>query len=208
MPLDAARWESLCKSLNIAVDADEFARLDRAYAEPQRAYHTAQHINECLDTLDWALARQDCPDPAAVAAALWYHDAVYQPTQHDNELKSAEWAVSFLEKAGVPRSRCALVHSLVMATGHGESPRDPAHQLLVDIDLSILSASPERFAEFSRQIRHEYSWVPMDIYRQRRSELLRFFLDKPRLYCLDIFRDAQEARAHANLELAIAELGT
>lgn len=211
MPLDAVRWEKLCQSLHIAVDAEEFARLDQAYAEPQRGYHTAQHINECLARLDWALAQQDCPalsssEQAIVAAALWYHDAVYQPTQHDNEIKSADWALAFLGKAGVPAGQCELLHSLIMATSHGESPQETPHQLLVDIDLSILGASPERFAEFGQQIRHEYSRVPLELYRKRRGELLRFFLAKPRLYCLDIFRDAQELQARQNLTLAIAEL--
>lgn len=204
--LDMARWENLCHSLGIAVDSKEFARLDSAYAETQRTYHTAQHINECLSRLDHALAQQDFPDSTSVAAALWYHDAVYQPTRHDNEAASADWAVSFLAGAGLTEKQCDLVRSLIMATSHGESPVEPVQQLLVDIDLSILGANPERFAEFEEQIRFEYAWVPPDIYRKRRSELLQFFLGKPRLYGTNFFHDLLETQARQNVAQAIAVL--
>lgn len=204
--LNVARWENLCHSLGIAVDTSEFARLDAAHAETQRAYHTAQHINECLQKLDWALTQQSFPDAELVAAALWYHDAVYQPMRHDNEAVSADWAVSFLEKSGVAAAQCQLVHSLIMATSHGDAPSEAPHQLLVDIDLSILAASPERFAEFEQQIRFEYGWVPVEVYRARRAELLQHFMNRPRIYCTDLFHDAQEAQARRNVEKAIADL--
>lgn len=206
MPLDEQRWSKLCETLDIAPDREEFIRLDTAYAEKQRAYHTARHINECLLKLDWAMSQQEFEGSAAVAAALWYHDAVYEPTRHDNEARSADWAVRFLQGAGGSTAHCSLVHSLIMETSHGDSPEDESHQLMVDIDLSILGASPERFAEFEQEIRQEYSWVPLPVYQQRRSELLRFFLAKPRIYCLDIFHDSQEAQARRNIQQTIATL--
>lgn len=206
MPLNTARWEDFCHSLGIAVDAGELARLDTAYAEAQRAYHTAQHINECLQKLEWALTQQKFPDVPAIAAALWYHDAVYQPTRHDNEAVSADWAVAFLKKSGASPAQCELVNSLIMATSHGDMPTLPAHQLLVDIDLSILAASPQRFAEFETQIRFEYAWVPLEVYRARRAELLQHFLKRPRIYATELFHDTQEAQARRNVEKAIADL--
>lgn len=208
MPLDAGHWSKFCDSLGIAVDASELARLDTAYAEPQRAYHTAQHINECLQKLEWALTQQDFPEVPAIAAALWYHDAVYQPTRHDNEAVSADWAEAFLKKSGASESQCELVRSLIMATSHGDMPTLPAHQLLVDIDLSILAASPQRFAEFETQIRFEYAWVPLEAYRARRSELLQHFLKRPRIYATDLFHDTQEEQARRNVEKAITDLAS
>ncbi len=206
MPLDAQRWNKLCDMLGIAPDSEEFTHLDTAYAEKQRAYHTARHINECLHKLDWAMSQQEFEGHAAVAAALWYHDAVYEPTRHDNEAKSADWAIRFLQGAGVNQECCSLVHSLIMETSHGDSPEGETHQLMVDIDLSILGSSPERFAKFEQEIRQEYSWVPLPVYQQRRTELLRFFLAKPRIYCLDIFHDSQEVQARHNIWQAIATL--
>ena len=48
------------------------SRLLEAWSEPQRAYHTLQHLEECLNLLD----ETDCKQPTVVEMALWFHDAV------------------------------------------------------------------------------------------------------------------------------------
>jgi predicted metal-dependent HD superfamily phosphohydrolase len=53
-----------------------------------------------------------------------------------------------------------FVYSLIMATRHGEQPQESTHQWVVDIDLAILGAEPERFKEYEKQVRQEYKWVP------------------------------------------------
>ena len=52
-----------------------FARLMAAYAEPQRHYHTQQHLAECLEHL--AAAYSLASEPGEVELALWFHDAIY-----------------------------------------------------------------------------------------------------------------------------------
>lgn len=59
-----------------------------AYSEKQRAYHTVQHLYECLSLIE--TIQSELNDPYAVALALWFHDVVYEPQALDNELKSAE----------------------------------------------------------------------------------------------------------------------
>ena len=168
-----------------------------AYAEPQRHYHTQQHLGECLSAFDGALALAE--HPAEVEIALWFHDAVYDVKGHDNEQCSADWARDALRDAGVDTGSAQRVHDLVMATRHTAVPSGQDERLLVDIDLSILGAERARFDEYEQQIRREYAYVPGFLFRRKRREILKGFLDRPAIYSTPHFHDRLEARARDNL---------
>ncbi|MEL1263445.1 N-methyl-D-aspartate receptor NMDAR2C subunit [Pseudoxanthomonas putridarboris] len=174
-----------------------FERLKAAYAEPQRHYHTLQHLQECLSAFD--AARHLAAHPHEVEMALWFHDAIYEVKRHDNEERSADWAREALLAGGVDPDAAARVHALVMATRHTAVPVGRDERLLVDIDLSILGAERARFDEYERQIRKEYAYVPGFLFRRKRREILKGFLDRPAIYSTPHFHDALERRARANL---------
>jgi predicted metal-dependent HD superfamily phosphohydrolase len=174
-----------------------YAQLLARYSEPQRKYHTVQHLRECLQT--YAHVHTQLPHGPAVEMALWFHDAIYDVKGHSNEEQSAQWAVRELTQAGVLQRTVEQVHALVLATRHTALPVQADEQLLVDIDLSILGAAPERFAEYEQQIRAEYAFVPGWIFKRKRREILRSFLERPRIYSTDHFHATWEARARANL---------
>ena len=174
-----------------------FEQLKTAYAEPQRHYHTLQHLGECLAAFDDAQVVAD--HPHAVEMALWFHDAIYDVKGHDNEQRSADWARDALLAAGVPGESARHVHDLVMATRHTAVPSGRDEQLLVDIDLSILGAERARFDEYELQIRKEYSYVPGFLFRRKRREILLGFMERPAIYSTPHFHDALEARARDNL---------
>lgn len=188
---DRNRFDSLWRGLGLtSPSAPVFDALERAYAEPHRAYHTAQHIEECLAQLELAGGN------AEVELALWFHDAIYDPRAHDNELRSAEWAV---REIGASNPLAQRIRELIMATRHEAIPDTPDAQLLVDVDLSILGAPRERFLEYESQVRREYEWVPDFIFRRERAKILRGFLARPFIYTTPFFRDKLEARARENL---------
>ena len=85
-------------------------------------------------------------------------------------------------------------------------PETPDQQLIVDIDLSILGAPLERFFEYERQVRQEYSWVDEAIFRSVRSRILQEFLARPSIYSTMIFRDRLERPARENLKRSIGFL--
>lgn len=176
--------------------------LTAAYAEPQRKYHTLQHLSECLQSFD--AVRHLAGKPAEVELALWFHDAVYQVKRGDNEEMSADWARRELNAAGVHQSVVDCVHQLVMVTRHDVLPSQPDEQLLVDIDLSILGAPEERFAQYEQQIREEYAFVPAWIFRRKRVAILKSFMDRPRIFSTGHFYAALEQRARANLLRAVS----
>jgi predicted metal-dependent HD superfamily phosphohydrolase len=203
--LDQQRWLELWSRLGAqGSGASILAQLAAAYAEPGRAYHTAEHIRDCLVQLD--LSRNLAQHPDEVEAALWFHDAVYRPGASDNEDQSAELARTALSTGAVPREVADRTAALVLATRHAGVPSLPDEQLICDIDLSILGREPGIFDAFERQIRHEYAWVPEPMYRRERSAVLSGFLRRRSIYQTDQFRQRYEASARANLKRLLGQL--
>ncbi len=200
--LDQARWTRLWRRLGAeGTGLSTFNDLVAAYAEPSRAYHTADHIGDCLAQFD--LSRSAAQRPDEIEAAIWFHDAVYLPGGADNEDRSAEWARTALAGSGVARQITERIGRLVLATRHLSVPSEPDAALLCDIDLSIFGRPPEVFDEFERRIRREYAWVPEPLYRTARTEILQSFLRRRSIYQTDYFRERYEVSARENLERVI-----
>ena len=198
-----ANWTEAWRALGIeAPDLALCAELQRRYGEPQRHYHTMQHLGECLAWFDreQALAER----PGEVALALWFHDAIYDVHAHDNEARSADWARQALQAAGASGAAAERVHALVMATRHDAVPEGRDAELLIDIDLSILGAERARFDEYERQVHAEYGFVPEEIRLPRRRAILQRFLDRPAIYATPRLHALLEARARENLQRSIA----
>ncbi|MBK8092898.1 MAG: hypothetical protein IPK32_13165 [Verrucomicrobiaceae bacterium] len=176
------------------------ARLMEAWQEPQRAYHALQHLAECLGWLDRVQEEVQMPNRDAVELALWFHDAVYDPRAADNEERSAEMACECLDATLANEVRRMI---LVTRTHRAECEDE---LWMVDIDLAILGAERSRFDEFERQIRAEYAWVPEALYREKRAEILRGFLERGKLFQTAFFRERLEDRARENLRRLIESL--
>lgn len=181
-----------------------FAELERRYREPQRHYHTLQHLEECFAMLD--AARPDMDDAAAVELALWFHDAVYDAHRHDNEERSAALATARLTQAGMPPARVAGVADLILATRHHAPAAGTDAAILVDVDLAILGAAPARFDAYERQIRAEYAHVPDDVFVPARRRILEHFLQRPVLFATPALRMRHERQARINLAAALQRL--
>ena len=196
------RWERLWLGLDRPAPGGLLDALLAAWREPQRHYHTLQHLSECFAHLD------EAPVPAGQACeielALWFHDAVYDVHARDNEARSADWALDALGSAGLAFLLCERVAALVMATCHAAPATSPEAHLVTDIDLAILGAPPARFAEYERQIRAEYAHVPAPLFARKRREVLQGFLERDRIYRTVYFAARYEPQARANLSRAIA----
>jgi predicted metal-dependent HD superfamily phosphohydrolase len=198
-----ANWTDAWRALGIAAPDEALcAELLRAYGEPQRHYHTMQHLGECLGWFERekALAER----PGEVALALWFHDAIYDVHAHDNEALSAEWARKALLAAGANEEAAGRVHALVMATRHDAVPEGRDAELLIDIDLSILGAERVRFDEYERQVHAEYAFVPEEVRLPRRRAILQRFLDRGAIYATPRMHGLLETRARTNLQRSIA----
>lgn len=195
------RWQQTWQALHLPTPPEpaQGALLAR-YREPQRHYHTLQHLAECFAAFD--RLRDRASHPGEIELALWYHDAVYDPQRRDNEALSAALAADCLRRAGAGETVIRRVHDLIMATSTHQAGDDPDCAILLDVDLAILGAAPQRFAEYEWQIRAEYAHVPDDAYRTGRARVLAGFARRQPLYLTALFQALYEAQARHNMQHA------
>lgn len=200
-----AYWQRSLPSAAPAGAARLFDQVLAAWSQPQRAYHTPQHLLECLTLLDEWCGAQDWP--VAVALALFFHDLVYDPQRSDNEDLSAKRAVEMLSLLNVKGGQLAAIVALIEVTRHAVTPRTEDEKRMVDIDLAILGATPGRYAQYRSQVRQEYAHVPDALFMRGRLAVLEGFLHaRPALYHTARGRSAFDAAAARNLTAEVAEL--
>ncbi|TDD89361.1 HD domain-containing protein [Actinomadura rubrisoli] len=180
--------------------------LDTRYGEPHRRYHTREHLVAVLDLVDELAG--DAAHPDTVRLAAWFHDAVYDPERADNEERSARLAARMLADTDLPPETVEDVARLVrLTTTHAPGDDDRDGQVLCDADLAFLGAEPERYAAYAAAVREEYAFVPEELFRAGRAEVLTGLLALPTLFHTRAARERFEARARHNLRTELALLG-
>ena len=175
-----------------------------SYNEPWRAYHTLQHIRECLVWLDRFAQQAVCYEEVHIA--LWLHDVIYKPGSKSSEQESADYASSLLQQSGIKASSCQRVHDYIMATASHQYLDQTDACLVMDIDMLILAADDARIQEYEKQIRQEYARIPGFIYRRKRRSVLQGFLAQHSIYHLADIRVHHEQKARDNISRLIAGL--
>jgi len=207
-----AEWSELLRRCraedrDVAEDPAPYGReLLERWAEPQRRYHTIDHLVAVLARATELTAYAHDPDTVALAA--WFHDAVYRPDRSENEERSAHLAERALREAGVDEARIAEVARLVRLTvTHDPAPDDRDGEVLCDADLAVLAGDPAAYAAYAAAVREEYAFVPDDLFRAGRADILRRLLELPRLFRTPYAYEQWEAVARRNLttELELLE---
>jgi predicted metal-dependent HD superfamily phosphohydrolase len=192
------------------VPDDVVAELKARHGEAGRAYHNWAHVEALLRW--FAEVESELHDPEAVKLAVFFHDAVYEPTRGDNEAESAALLRSRMAGRVAPETLARAVrlveatHKHLVPEGLSEADASDA-AVFLDMDLSILGAPEPVFDRYERDIRTEYVHVPEDAFRQGRAAVLRRFAERERLYFSTWGRDRFEAAARANIARSIAKLG-
>ncbi|WP_462416961.1 HD domain-containing protein [Kytococcus sp. Marseille-QA3725] len=215
MPALIAWWSQDVQAL--APDApgsavvDAGARLLACWTEPHRAYHSTRHLVEMF----WALeelqeaGEVEAEEARTLRMAAWFHDAVYDATAAagENERASAGLARAELTGLGVSPTVVDEVERLVLLTfEHRAEKTDRSGRAFSDVDLWILSADADRYAEYTRQVRREYAHVPEELFRRGRRAVLEH-LGEGTIYTTPHALREWEPRARRNLERELATLG-
>jgi len=182
--------------------------LIREYSDPSRHYHNLDQLRDCFTMLDEVMAK--LPGTGSVELALWYHDFFYdsKASVPFNEETSADLAYLKLTRAlGFTVEYGLQVANLILATDHRRAPATREAKVLLDLDLSILSADDRRYDQYELAIRREYGWASDDKYKAGRTKFLRAMLDRQWVYSTPELRGGPwEGRARRNLERALAAL--
>lgn len=126
------------------------------------------------------------------------HDAVYDPEAKDNELKSAELFEQLMAQ-DLSFDTLEKIKCWILATKKHALTDEIDLQFLLDIDLAILAATPERFIQYEQQIQREYSWVDPEVYSVKRKQVLINFYHSEPLYQTGYFQKNFELNAKDNL---------
>eukprot|EP01102_Stenamoeba_stenopodia_P004932 TRINITY_DN15437_c0_g1_i1.p1 TRINITY_DN15437_c0_g1~~TRINITY_DN15437_c0_g1_i1.p1 ORF type:complete len:265 (-),score=74.90 TRINITY_DN15437_c0_g1_i1:93-887(-) len=196
-----------------------WSKIDSAYWQPTRFYHTMQHINSMLRTHHTdrnSFAAKNFNNPRTsvlIDLAIIFHDIVYDPKAKDNEEKSAAmWRDFVKESKMVTADEVEKVASWILATkNHTATPpttkdTDPELALFLDIDLLILSAPLKEYNDYAANVRLEYSHLSDQDFQKGRLEVLKGFAASSRLFFTDPFHRFYESKAKENIAREIKSL--
>src|SRR5207245_4379513 len=161
--LEAAWLALVAPRSGVEQAAAWWRQLFTRYTEPHRIYHNLSHIRDLLPLVEG--------DPAA--AAVWFHDAIYDPHRDDSEEASAKFAATALRQLGFRMTTIDLVAQMIRATASHESHHLPPQALLfLDADLSILGSVSARYAAYVAALRKEFHFLSDDDFRRSRVAII------------------------------------
>ncbi|MEL6191236.1 MAG: hypothetical protein AAFR66_04270 [Bacteroidota bacterium] len=202
-------WLSLFTRLDLEEKEAEkvWQYLLKQYGSKGRAYHNLTHISSMMSL--WKTHQAEFEDEDILAFSIFFHDIIYNPLRKDNELKSAEYASTILQKAGVQQERIQHCYQQILLTKSHQGPdltQDAKY--LLDFDLEILGRDWEAYEEYTQQIRKEYRIYPWLLYKQGRKAVLHHFLELPTIYQTPIFQKSLESKARENLQKELGILSS
>ncbi|MFW0738682.1 hypothetical protein [Flavobacterium sp. T12S277] len=192
--------------LNIGFPLNEiqqnWTNLEKAYSKKSRHYHNLTHIKDIIESFEIYQNRLRVPNE--ILFSIFYHDYIYQSSKKDNELKSAEYALSILpENTSLDKQ---LIFDAICATQlHAHNTIEDINWL-IDFDLKILARDWEAYQIYYEQIRKEYRIYPDFLYKPGRAKALKHFLENEFIFQTNEFRNLYEEKARSNIEREISIL--
>ena len=141
--------------------------LDR-WNEPHRMYHSLSHLQDLVQQI------QQCDDITTLQRDMLlltalYHDIIYDPEANTNEEASAAF---FLEASIDPLPFHWQIAYMIRDTAH-HNPSSALSALFSEMDMAIVTRPYNDLLEWERGIHYEYSFLPIDVYIERRTAFLR-----------------------------------
>lgn len=189
--------------LNIGFDEKEiqhnWQNLQSAYSGKSRHYHNLTHLKDMIGSFE--IYSDKLQNPDEILFSIFYHDYIYKSSKKDNELKSAEYALSILpENIQLDKQ---LVFDAICATQQHQHNANEDINWLIDFDLKILARDWDEYQIYFEQIRKEYSIYPDFLYKPGRAKALKHFLENKFIFQTGEFRGLYEDKARLNIQKEI-----
>lgn len=206
----------ICNDLNISDFSDKlYNTIVSGYTNDTfRKYHNLEHVKKCLLTLE--NSKYNGNYSAILKMALLFHDIIYIPGRFDNEFKSGECFLKFINKLNIPKSKLEFdvydVRDLILMTDHFSKEyyedliEDEHHFLyseilyIKDIDLSGLGSNLETYYNNEKNVREEFLYN-MDTYTywKNRIKFLKNLLSRNYIFETEEFFNEYENQARNNM---------
>ena len=200
-PVVQNHWDDVKWDSNTPLSVGQLKFLVAQYNEPGRFYHTLEHILYCLNTLKSITYKT--PYLREIRLALWFHDSVMKPTSQTTKGGESDEECSAILAMEMLGSSSAydieLIKKLILSTSLEVYPESFEEKIVKDMDLAILGSNPKEYAKYEENIRKEYSYVPYNMYRAGRIEVLSILLSKDNIYYTDQCRELLGEAAIHNL---------
>lgn len=196
------QWIALAMKYSTDTDKIEaiWNEIKFSYSSETRFYHNLYHIKLMLELLQFHNEKLINTD--AVLFAVWFHDIIYDPLQFNNEEKSSEYATEKMKQLNIPEDIILKSSLLILKTKNHmiiDAQEDIDIQLFLDTDLVVLGAKPEKYKQYTEQIRMEYQTYNNLIYYKGRKKVLEKFLDTTFIYRTVEYRNQYEKQARNNI---------
>ena len=162
-PFDYTVYSPLFEKYRISAAGVE--RLQWAWLEPHRYYHTEKHLAFLIGRIEQSPVAGDEKDKLLLTA--FFHDIVYDPTAHDNEERSVAMLREITQHAVVGE-----VAAMIMDT-KTHQPRTELSRRFVEYDMAVVSESGfGQLLAWEYGVFKEFRFVDYSLYKAGRLALL------------------------------------
>ncbi|MEP0266388.1 hypothetical protein [Dokdonia sp.] len=190
-------WLTLSQLADNAITIACFNEVEKRYTQEDRYYHTLIHIKDLFDHIKRASVSK--LEKQLLAHVALFHDVIYNSRTTDNEFQSAEFATPWLKQLGLEKTHQEIIYKIILATSNHISS-NPLTQLFLDMDLSILGASPKKYKEYSDVIRKEHLQIPLLLYKQGRKRFLKQMLQRTHIFQTRAYQTSYDVQARINIQ--------
>jgi len=174
------------------------------YSFAGRYYHNLSHIEYIMEKVE--AFKEKIKDIDSVMFSVFYHDIIYDVSNRDNEVRSAEVVLEHLRNLGVPKDIIYKTFYQIIQTRNHTGDNDYDTNLFLDFDLAILGDTPQKYSNYATNVRKEYSMYPDSQYNEGRKKVLEHFLSMDTIFKTDEFKKSHEQLARVNLTLELKSL--
>ncbi len=186
---------------NESLKSELWNEIEKNYSSKKRHYHTLQHLDNLLSLL--TNIKNEITNWETILFTLFYHDIIYNSLKLDNEEKSAELAEKRMKEISVSIDTIELCKQQILATKSHIKSSDNDTNYFTDADLSVLGQSWEKYSDYYKNVRKEYSIYPDFFYNPGRKKVLNHFLAMDSIFKTDFFYNKFELQAKQNLQKEI-----